>query len=333
MKGKVLVDFYNLELHPPLMGEELIKVMEEKVLKEVPLSGFLPEIKEPWKNYAKEELNPLTEEAKLDLKRHFLATMVGRLSFCYPNRDKWKDVEKFVNTHAPFVIQPLTAEREKEIQSYSSQLNITTSVEDSIGEILKSYPNEEILSDVLTTMEGFEAMFRISWFYSSGFTDFVARYLIIKVLIDSYLQHSAIPEEELKLVKSELDIYMEIYSHVDLAKSVLGKASKMFSNLMNNITSKRYLERMCKFDIFPLWELFYIIYDEVISVLEGKIQIQRCDAYPTPRIKDGCKKLVLLSSNKRGRKPLFCSDKCRRRIHKHEKTHHEDKIKRMRGEW
>ncbi|MBC8229500.1 hypothetical protein H8E77_08135 [bacterium] len=68
-------------------------------------------------------------------------------------------------------------------------------------------------------------------------------------------------------------------------------------------------------------------YIEIIDLLRTKPLIERCIAYKTPR-KDACQN-IFIAQRKKGPTQQFCSATCRRRIHKHEKKHHKDKIKRL----
>jgi len=68
-------------------------------------------------------------------------------------------------------------------------------------------------------------------------------------------------------------------------------------------------------------------YIEIIDLLKTKPLIERCIAYKTSR-KDACQN-IFIAQRKKGPTQQFCSATCRRRIHKHEKKHHKDKIKRL----
>jgi hypothetical protein len=73
--------------------------------------------------------------------------------------------------------------------------------------------------------------------------------------------------------------------------------------------------------------ILFQAYLELMSLLENKPVIRRCTAYQTTRIPP-CQNIFIASSTS-GPIRKFCSDKCRRRIHEHEKKYPEDKVKKQ----
>lgn len=80
-------------------------------------------------------------------------------------------------------------------------------------------------------------------------------------------------------------------------------------------------------------EVFWVggCFQSFANAVIDETPILRCEAYQTPRL-PACRN-IFIDAGKQGPKQRFCSPKCRRRIYKHEKKYHEDKMKRLRGEW
>lgn len=72
-------------------------------------------------------------------------------------------------------------------------------------------------------------------------------------------------------------------------------------------------------------------YLEIIQLLEEKTTLSRCKAYKTPKT-PACQN-ILIQSGKQGPQQQYCSERCRKRIWKHETRYHKDKMKRLKGEW
>jgi hypothetical protein len=73
--------------------------------------------------------------------------------------------------------------------------------------------------------------------------------------------------------------------------------------------------------------IFASTYFELINFLQKGLPIKQCQAYET-KLRDACQNLFV-AEKRQGPAQIFCSVKCRRRIHKHKMTQRENLKKRI----
>ncbi len=241
----------------------------------------------------------------------------------YKTSDKNKQEEfiDFFKSYAPHVLKKLTEEEKQKIREIYSDF-------EKYGQNKKIYDDlyyNDLMIDGLTTLEGFEVVYHKSWF-NSFYLVFSGENLRIQRIIDRYLDERRVAFADLRWLESNsrmywlMDFIMTAWYWGDYHVHLVNDDNDQ------EMVMEFYKEMALKFGITSLSRLFLSIYNDTIRVLEGKLEIDRCIAYETRR-KAPCSN-IFIDFKKQGPPQQFCSEKCRKRIHEHEKKHPEDRDKR-----
>ncbi len=223
----------------------------------------------------------LTDFYYLELDLSAITESDWRSPWRTPEADRPKILE-FFEKHAPKVLKYQTAEE------------------------IKALPKPIDVIEYSGTLGAYEEANKISWFDSKDAEQFHWDYLRIRNVIDGYLKgkiptgHLVIWEKDfangttptLLLANNETKEAISLQnfsdSEIDLAKYI-GVRGQRLRGRWDLATSKVGVG----------------LYDELVSLLEGKIKIQRCAA-------DDCNKIF--SPAPQGSEQKFCSKKCKNRI-------------------
>ncbi|MEK7398716.1 MAG: hypothetical protein AAB116_17425, partial [Candidatus Poribacteria bacterium] len=306
--NSVLVDFYNLD-------------SQIKRLKETPKSSpaypeTLEELEEEWSGVKKTHI-PMNEDERELLRffENYVPHVVSKLTL-----EEIRQIITFFY-HAPIGVALLHSDDEESFQKVIARITDEEFIQKVMAKIDVNSPLSYALTLFCTTLEGYEVSKRISWFESDDFDCFAEEHQHIKLLIDKYLADGYFTLADLDWLESRIN-RMGTYW---MAELIVQRARGNYQNLRITAEDKEILNRFVKASDklgISFGKLFPSIYNEAISVLEGKMVIDRCIARPTTR-RPACRNIVALYG-KQGPEPQFCSDRCRRRIFEHEKKHPEE---------
>lgn len=245
-----------------------------------------------------------------------------------PNENERKEIIEFFKTHAPQVIEKLTDQRKQQIRDFESRFeSIIYNPEESLQALLD---NKVLYIDSRKTLDGYEARHGISWFDSRDFHGFIEGYHYIKDLIDSYIRGDwkVLKDEDIgdpyyayhmrPYIEELIDKGYITISEWKISKVKARRVSMYTPDREMEIIIKQYRAEIDKIQELELpkelrprgsdfrssqiyfGELFPSIYDEAISVLEGKLPIQRCG-------RNNCNNIFLKSGKGSGNRK-YCSE-------------------------
>lgn len=241
-----------------------------------------------------------------------------------PNEVKQNLTKTIWKHHKPILQQVMGDKLEKK------EISIPWLDKVSVGRVM--IIADERSFEIKTDYLGYQSS-DVDW-WVSDYPSFLEEYNRLRSFVDDYrerkfnTQNHVWLNEALTRFPYELSIDFDSRFQMSLVELVEARYSREKSDKIMEIDINRVNIGFC-FNRSKMTANEVILapaYIEIIDLLKTKPLIERCIAKNTSR-KDACRN-IFIASKKQGQPRQFCSDKCRKRIYEHEKTHPEDKVKR-----
>lgn len=221
----------------------------------------------------------------------------------------------FLQAHTPLNTRKITKKVQEKAREFLESVSI------DLPNILENVETKEIplVRKDYETYENEEIYAFLNNIASHNYSEFRELYHHIKTLIDEFLDgYIAVDSLEwLERRKRDYSIgraivkkdYSELYSIESLSKMGKSRISRddyTIAWLPPHYRSQVTIDEMR----LALSNLFHQIYDDTISVLKGRLEIQRCAAEATPKM-PACQNLFIPQR----KVALYCSTRCKNRIH------------------